>query len=46
MTIDQFSIGDNTASYTRAKCDHDKIFHPFCCAIHHFTYGSCIGIIG
>lgn len=46
MTINQFAIGNNTTAYTCSQGNHDKVFHPFSSAIHHFTQCGGIGIVG
>ena len=46
MTVDQFAVGNETASEASTQCNHQKVFHAFGTAINHLTDGCSIGVIG
>src|SRR4051812_18273869 len=46
MTINQFAVCDNAATYARSEGNHNEILHTLGCSVHHFPQCRCISVIG
>ena len=46
VSVDQFSVSNESATQTCTQGNHDKIFHTFGPSVYHFPYGCRICIVG